>query len=157
EVNIKEFLDEVVLLFQGMAREKEVTICKVEMQEKIISLDYRRMNQVFINLFLNAVKFSPVGGIVTLEMKVGADEVSISVLNQGEQIPVHELKSIFFRYETRQETGMRGAGLGLAIARGLVQAHGGRLEVSSVAGEIRFTVILPLGKSDPEDEETMQG
>ncbi|MCD6150373.1 MAG: DUF3365 domain-containing protein [Deltaproteobacteria bacterium] len=157
EVNVKELLDEVVQLFQGMAREKEVTIDKDGVQEKIISLDYRRMNQVFINLLHNAVKFSPVGGIITLEMKVGADEISISMLNQGEQIPAHELKSIFFRYETRQETGMRGVGLGLAIARGLVQAHGGRLEVSSVAAEIRFTVILPLGKSDPEDEETMRG
>ena len=88
---------------------------------------------------------------------MGADEVSISVLNQGEQIPAHELQSIFIRYETRQKTGMRGAGLGLAIARGLVQAHGGRLEVSSVAGEIRFTVILPLAKVDLEDEETMRG
>lgn len=144
EVNVKELLDEVVLLFQGMAREKEVIIDKDGVQEKIISLDYRRMNQVFINLLHNAVKFSPVGGIVTLEMKVGADEVAISVLNQGEQIPASELKSIFFRYKTRQETGMRGVGLGLAIARGLVQAHGGRLEVSSVAAEIRFTVILPL-------------
>jgi signal transduction histidine kinase len=157
EVNVKELLDEVVQLFQGMAREKEVTIDNDRVQEKIISLDYRRMNQVFINLLHNAVKFSPVGGIITLEMKVGADEISISMLNQSEQIPAHELKSIFFRYKTRQETGMRGVGLGLAIARGLVQAHGGRLEVSSVAAEIRFTVILPLGKSDPEDEETTRG
>jgi len=157
EVNVKELLDEVVLLFQGMAREQEVTIGKNGLQEVIIPLDYRRMNQVFINLFHNAVKFSPVGGIVILEMKVGAEEVAISVLNQGEQIPASELKSIFSRYEARQKTGMRGAGLGLAIARGLVQVHGGRLEVSSVAGEIRFTVILPLGKSDPEDEETVQG
>ncbi len=157
EVNVKELLDEVVQLFQGMAREKEVTIDNDRVQEKIISLDYRRMNQVFINLLHNAVKFSPVGGIITLEMKVGADEISISMLNQSEQIPAHELKSIFFRYKTRQETGMRGVGLGLAIARGLVQAHGGRLEVSSVTAEIRFTVILPLGKSDPEDEETTRG
>ncbi|MEA2107863.1 MAG: DUF3365 domain-containing protein [Pseudomonadota bacterium] len=145
EVNLKELLAEVVLFFQVMARDKNITISIDGLQEKIVPFDYRRMNQVFLNLFHNAIKFSPIGGTVSLVMTSTDDEVAVTVVNQGKMISEDELKTIFTRYQSRARGGSRrSAGLGLAITRGLVEAHGGRLEVSSTAVETRFTVILPL-------------
>lgn len=157
EVNLRELLAEVALFFHVMARDKNIAISTDGVQEKIVPFDYRRMNQVFLNLFHNAIKFSPVGGAVSLIMTSTDDEVAVTVVNQGKMIPEDELKTIFTRYQSLARGGSRrSAGLGLAIARGLVEAHGGRLEVSSVADEIRFTVILPLGRPDPEDDDTVQ-
>ncbi len=149
EVNIKELLAEVVLLFQPMAKEKGLEINMDDIWEVIVPLDYQRINQVFMNLLHNAVKFSPVGGKIFLRMSLRDGEVAIAVVNQGEAISAGERQNIFSRYESRKKTGNRGAGLGLAIVRGLVLAHGGQVEVSSAAGEIRFTVVLPLAGPNP--------
>ena len=142
EVNIKELLAETILLFQPLAREKGITLKASKLEEVILPLDYQRINQVFINLIHNAVKFSPSGETVKLSMNVNSDEIAVEVLNRGRTIPADELKNIFFRYKNRKKTGNEGAGLGLAIALGLVQAHNGKLLVNSVAGETKFTVIL---------------
>ncbi|MBN2332207.1 MAG: DUF3365 domain-containing protein [Deltaproteobacteria bacterium] len=147
QVNIKELLAEVVLLFEATARDKGVTLSSDELQEVIVPLDYRRINQVFLNLLHNAVKFSPVGGTVSLVMTtVAGEQVEVAVVNQGEAIPAAELPTLFARYKSQPRCGSkRSAGLGLAIAKGLVEAHGGRLEARSGDGETRFTVVLPLG------------
>ena len=146
EVNLKELLDEVLLLFEGFIKEKGVTIRREGFDDVIIPLDYRRMNQVFLNLIHNAVKFSPPGGVITVRMESDDNYVRISVTDHGRGIDPAKIKSIFVRYRCQAGGKQRGegSGLGLAIAQGLVHAHGGRIEVESVP-DVRttFTVILP--------------
>ncbi|GEM_PF-256531 len=146
EVNLKELLDEVICLFDGFAREHGVHIRKEGFNDIILPLDYRRMNQVFLNLLHNAVKFSPKGGEVTVRMDVDDGHARVAVTDRGRGIAPGKISSIFVRYR-RQDRGKQegeGSGLGLAIAQGLVHAHGGKIEVDSVPNvRTTFTVVLP--------------
>ena len=106
--------------------------------------DPDKVVQVLTNLVENACKYaSPVG--MSVEGSVDDATVALAVRDQGEGFPERDLARVFTKFFRRAETKPNGTGLGLWISRGLVEAHGGRLEVSSVPGEgsiFRFT--LPL-------------
>ncbi len=111
--------------------------------------DRERILQVLANLLGNAVKFTPAGGTVTVEARSEAGEVRVAVRDTGPGIPEHEQPRLFVRYWQARGTAHRGSGLGLYIARGLVEAHGGRLWVESVPGAgstFTFTLPLPPGR-----------
>ncbi|MEJ2561618.1 MAG: HAMP domain-containing sensor histidine kinase [Anaerolineales bacterium] len=115
--------------------------------------DGDRLAQVFTNLIDNAVDHSPEGGKVTLSADLENGWISIHVADQGPGIPAEELSRIFERFyqlEKSRTTGKkRGAGLGLAISREIVQLHGGRLVAESTLGHgSRFTVRLPIVRPD---------
>ncbi|MDP9404138.1 MAG: ATP-binding protein [Actinomycetota bacterium] len=106
--------------------------------------DADKVVQVLTNLVENACKYaSPVG--LRMEGDVSDDHVSLAVRDRGEGFPERDLAKVFTKFFRRAETRPTGSGLGLWISRGLVEAHGGRLEADSVPGEgstFRFT--LPL-------------
>ena len=106
--------------------------------------DPDKVEQVLTNLVENACKYaSPVD--MRMEGSVDEDHVTIAVHDRGEGLPEHELSKVFTKFYRRAETRPTGSGLGLWISRGLVEAHGGRLEATSAVGEgstFRFT--LPL-------------
>lgn len=115
--------------------------------------DGDRMSQVFTNLVDNALKFTPVGGTISLDAKVEQDEMSISVMDTGEGIPKEAQARIFQRFyqadPARRGGETHGAGLGLAIAQEIIAAHGGRISVRSGVGEgTTMEVILPLAPPD---------
>jgi signal transduction histidine kinase len=110
--------------------------------------DGDRLAQVFTNLLDNAVKFTPAGGSVRLRGEVSDGWAAVHVEDMGPGIPADELSRIFERFyqldKARAGGEGRGVGLGLAISREIVQAHGGRLTANSRPGEgSRFTVELP--------------
>ncbi|HVM06461.1 MAG TPA: PAS domain-containing sensor histidine kinase [Acidimicrobiales bacterium] len=109
-----------------------------------IYADPDKVVQVLTNLVENACKYaSPIG--MSVEGSVGDSEVAMSVRDQGEGFPERDLARVFTKFFRRAETKPNGTGLGLWISRGLVEAHGGRLDVTSVPGKgstFRFT--LPL-------------
>ncbi len=114
--------------------------------------DGDRLAQVFTNLIDNALKHTPVGGIIRLCGETRAAEVQVHVEDSGPGIPAEDLARIFERFyqvdKARRSGAGRGTGLGLAISREIVQAHGGRLTATSVPGQpTRFTVQLPLDLS----------
>lgn len=117
--------------------------------------DARRLRQVLRNLFENALKYSPRGGQITVSCQVEGDQVQVSVSDQGDGIPPEYLDRIFERFFQVDGTSTRkigGSGLGLSIAKGIVEAHGGRIWAESSPGYgsvFRFTVPLA-----PEDETT---
>jgi len=161
EVNLKELLDEVILLFGGFIRERGVTVRREGFDDIIIPLDYRRMNQVFLNLLHNAVKFSPPGEEIIVKMETDENHVRVAITDHGQGIDPKRISSIFARYR-RQDRGKQkgeGSGLGLAIAQGLVRAHGGRIEVESIPGSrTTFTVILPrYQKREERNQEHSSG
>lgn len=124
---------------------------KLKMPERPVRVlvDHDRMDQVLNNLLTNAVKFTPEGGRIEVEVFVQADVATtagFSVWNSGEPIPTEDLERIFQRFERARTTRkVRGTGLGLPICRQLVEAHGGRIWAESAPGQgARFVVTLPL-------------
>jgi signal transduction histidine kinase len=118
-----------------------------------VSGDGDRLAQVFTNLLDNAVKHSPAGAPVRVQGEAGRGWVAVHVEDRGPGIPAEEVSRIFERFyqldKSRRGGEGRGAGLGLAISREIVQAHGGSLTVSSRVGEgSTFSVRLPALNPD---------
>ena len=99
--------------------------------------DGDRLVQVIVNLLSNALRFSPRGSTVRLRAWETPDEIEVQVEDQGRGIPSSHRGAIFERFrqvEPSDAAGQRGAGLGLAIARSIVEMHGGRIGVESEPG-----------------------
>ncbi|MET0434291.1 MAG: ATP-binding protein [Cellulomonas sp.] len=115
--------------------------------------DAVRLAQVCDNLLSNAVKFTPAGGTVTVRVVATVDHVRLAVADTGLGIPADEvdrLFSRFFRTTTATRNAVPGVGLGLAITRSVVVAHGGVMEVTSTEGEgTTFTAVLPRRRRVP--------
>jgi PAS domain S-box-containing protein len=108
--------------------------------------DRDRLSQVLLNLVANALRFTPVGGRISVTATAEGKKVVVRVADTGSGIPAEDLPKVFDRYfKSRHAAGARagGTGLGLAIARHIVEAHGGRITVASEEGKGSvFTVTL---------------
>ena len=112
--------------------------------------DSSRIEQVLDNLLSNALKYSPEGAVVRLHMTPGRDEglLFVAVMDAGPGIPAEEVPHIFERFyqgRTKSRHASVGSGLGLALAKKVVEAHGGRIWVESEAGKgttVRFILCL---------------
>jgi signal transduction histidine kinase len=121
----------------------------------VVNADADRMTQVLTNLISNAIKFSPSGSVVQLASVCNADRVRFSVADRGRGIPSHQLEAIFERFGQVDASDSRlngGAGLGLAICRGIVEQHEGRLWAESALGhgstfyvELRSAMVATSG------------
>ena len=110
----------------------------------LVSADRERVLQVLSNLIGNSLKHAR-GTAIDLAVERRGGSVAISVTDHGPGIPSSELPHVFDRYWSGKAARRGGAGLGLAIAKGIVAAHGGEIGVESVAGRgARFTFTLPL-------------
>ncbi|MEO6874483.1 MAG: ATP-binding protein [Opitutaceae bacterium] len=110
-----------------------------------LNLDFHRLRHVFINLLTNAAKYSPPGGVVTLAAATAPlGFIRFSVTDQGFGIPAEALPHVFERFYRAPGQTKTGAGLGLAIAREIVVAHGGSIACSSEVGRgTTFQFLLP--------------
>lgn len=110
----------------------------------VVVADRERTIQVLVNLIDNAIKFTPRGGAISLAAEALDGEVAISVSDTGSGIEPDQLAHVFDRFWKARSGGKRGAGLGLFIARALVDAQGGRIWAESEPGAgSRFTFTLP--------------
>ncbi|MCP3141344.1 ATP-binding protein [Pyxidicoccus xibeiensis] len=106
--------------------------------------DHERILQVLANLLTNAIKFTAEGGRISLVVEPVGQEVRFSVTDTGTGIPSHQLQSVFERFWQARGEDRRGLGLGLFIAKGIVEAHGGRLWADSEPGKgSTFFFTLP--------------
>jgi PAS domain S-box-containing protein len=113
--------------------------------------DGDRLLQVFENLIGNAAKFTPPGGRITIGARPRAGEVLFWVADAGAGISADDLPHLFDRFWQARKADRRGAGLGLAIAKGIVEAHGGRIWVESTPGwGSTFYFTVPLAPSVTE-------
>jgi signal transduction histidine kinase len=110
-----------------------------------VMADRERVQQTLSNLVGNAIKFSPAGSKIVVVARGDAENVIISVLDTGKGILPEQLPRVFDRYWQSSRTDRHGAGLGLAIAKGIVETHGGRIWIESKPGEgTTASFTLPL-------------
>ncbi|MEM3526394.1 MAG: sensor histidine kinase, partial [Candidatus Jordarchaeaceae archaeon] len=105
-----------------------------------------KLKRVFVNLLDNAIKFTPPGGRIEISVEKEADLASVRVADTGPGMSQEQLIHIFDRfYRGSKNSSLAGSGLGLNIARAIVEAHRGKIEVESELGQGSiFTVHLPL-------------
>jgi signal transduction histidine kinase len=153
-LSVPDLITDVVESFQGMTAEKGITlIAEPDAALPVIQGDRDKLHQVLINLIQNAVKFTPRDGRIVVEGRLCEPEaVQLCVADTGCGIPADELPRIFDRFYSGDSIPgeARGAGLGLAITKSLVELHGGRIWVESVPCEgSRFYFTLPIRQVAP--------
>ncbi|MBH0186042.1 MAG: HAMP domain-containing protein [Nitrospira sp.] len=157
-VDLKRVADISVNKVRLLADSKHVQLLVENAGERAwVKVDALRIEQVLDNLLSNALKFSPEGGIVKLQMKPDqqAGVLEVSVSDTGPGIATDDLPHIFERFyqgRTKAKSAAAGSGLGLALAKKVVEAHGGRIWIESDAGKgtaVRF--ILRLAKQRREE------
>ncbi len=146
--SVDSLLSDLVQVFQPLAQGKNVVLASNLGTRAFFGfIDYDRLFQALSNLVANAVKFTPEGGSVSLTLKPTDEKwIEFVVSDTGPGVPEADRTRIFEPYVQAESHQRQGTGLGLYIARGIVEAHGGRIHVQSSEEEgARFTVILPIG------------
>src|SRR5262249_37884074 len=141
-------------MFLPLANEKGLEFSKsIDKAIGSINCDKRRITQVLSNLLGNAIKFTPNGGKVSLNAISVGDETLVCVSDTGTGIHHEQLSCVFDRYWQGQKGNREGVGLGLAIAKGLIEAHGGRIWAESQVSEgSTFFFTLPVKEFKQESE-----
>ena len=146
-VALADVVGRAIDLYRDVAEAKGVMLTVAAPADIVVTADRTRLEQVAANLIDNAVKYTPPGGRVDVEVLRDADAAVLRVRDTGPGIPADELPRIFdrlFRGDTSRAE--RGLGLGLSLVKAVVEAHGGTVEVESEPGRVSvFTVRLPLG------------
>jgi PAS domain S-box-containing protein len=154
-VDMRKIVDVVVEMVQETAGEKQIELSvRWNATRAIVDGDAARLQQVLWNIVRNAVKFTPVGGHVRLEVDDDGGELRLRCIDDGIGIAADVQQSIFTAFEQAHAEIARefgGLGLGLAIAQGLVQGHGGALEVSSEGAGRGATFTLRLATIAPPE------
>lgn len=148
-LDVESLFGETWELFRSQAATSEITLRYfVGEGVKSVHADRHRVLQVLSNLIGNAMKFTPAGGIITYRAESrDAKAVQIAVADSGPGIPKENLGDIFNPYWQAKRTARLGAGLGLPIAKGIVESHGGRIWVESEPGAgTKFFFTLPVAE-----------
>lgn len=160
KTDIVSFMKIIFAYFQPLADQNELELVfqdRFEKDDRSFYIDHRKLEDVMSNILINAVKFTPPGGRVTVTLEEGPPEyerfpagsADISVSDTGPGIPDTQLKYIFNRFYEAEQTAERrqkGSGIGLALAKELVELHHGTIDVISREGDgSTFTVKLPRG------------
>jgi signal transduction histidine kinase len=160
---VGRMMEEIAETMQFSAAQKDIKL-NTEIEKSIpdLFIDQGRITQVVINLTNNAMKFSPKGSIINLKVRKEKDEVLFEVEDFGRGVPKDKQEKVFetfYQVDSGTDIKFGGAGLGLAISRGIVIAHGGRIWVESEGKPgkgSRFRFTLPV-KSVKDIEKRFKG
>jgi len=150
-LEVKSLFEETYELFRSQAVTSSITLqYKAGDRVPPVHADRHRVLQVLSNLIGNAMKFTPAGGMITYRAEPEDGSVLIVVADSGPGIPKENLGDIFNPYWQAKRTARLGAGLGLPIAKGIVESHGGRMWVESEPGNgTKFFFTLPVAVDAP--------
>ena len=148
QIRLRRTLDAVLEMIAPQAEEKRLRLESPEIPAELCAIaDDDRTRQILLNLFANALKFTPAGGAISLDVGATETEVAIAVRDTGIGVPAEKIERIFEPFvqaERALRSSDQGVGLGLAISRQLARAMGGDVRVASVVGEgSTFTLTLP--------------
>ncbi len=148
--SIEDLVSDALESMTAQARQKNVQLQgQVEGVPSHVPLDAPRMQRVLYNLIQNAIRHTPADGTITITVQGKPDRIELIVADTGEGIRESDLPHVFDRFYRGEPARTRegsspGAGLGLAIARGIVEAHGGTISAASAPGQgAAFRVVLP--------------
>ena len=153
-VNLNEAVEAVRRLVSFNLERKHVELkMRLDPDLPLVRADRQLIQEVVMNLILNAIDAVDEKGYIRIETRCREDVVILQVLDRGQGIPADRIDQVFDPFFTTKKAG-EGTGLGLSICLGIVQAHGGRIEVASDPGvETRFTITLPVLAAQDEDAE----
>lgn len=153
-VDLALMLEQIVSEFQPMLREKELT-CRLQLTKPLMfDCDPDKMARVFDNLLRNACSYSLEGSEIQIAGTLEDGKIRLVFVNAGREIPQERLDRIFeqfFRLDASRGTGSGGAGLGLAIAKEIVELHQGSIRAESSGHTISFVLELPGPEIPAED------
>ncbi|MEK2492787.1 HAMP domain-containing sensor histidine kinase [Kitasatospora purpeofusca] len=153
-VSVYDLVDDALAGAHALARQRGVRLEGRQVEPEPVEVDSREITRVLGNLLVNAIRSTPQDGVVAVSARREADEVVLSVTDGCGGIPAQDLPRVFetgwrgtaARTPRPAEAGGSGAGLGLAIVRGIVEAHAGRARVHNVAGGCCFEIALPSAR-----------
>jgi signal transduction histidine kinase len=145
QVELGELIGDTVAAFRTSAEERGVHLAAELPTEKVLAeADAEKVQRVLFNLIQNAIRHTPADGSVTVRAKGGPGGVEVEVADSGEGIPVEESERVFETfYRGEGSRNEDGAGLGLAISRAIVEAHGGRIWLEDAHPGTRVKFTLP--------------
>jgi PAS domain S-box-containing protein len=156
-VDLRQLIDDAIEVVRPSAERKRMTlhVRDIEAAPSVYG-DALRLRQALWNLLSNAVKFGRADGTITLTVESTSDRVEIAVVDDGPGIPAEFMPHLFERFrqaDGRTTRAVGGMGLGLALVRHIVEAHGGRVHAHSEGpGQgARFTITLPVQRASSED------
>ncbi|MGW0822918.1 sensor histidine kinase [Streptomyces sp. NPDC002845] len=150
DVDLVELVHQAADAFRAGRLDHPLTVT-AEPDTVRLRLDALRIRQVLDNLLTNAAVHTPAGTKVSVEVSVSSGEAVVRVADSGPGIPAADRDRVFdrfYRVDKARSRDRGGSGLGLAVARSLVQAHGGTIELTSGPGSTVFTLRIPLGHTD---------
>jgi len=147
--DVHDLVAGAVEMFERLAVSKQIRLESADVPAELaVRADRERVLQVLSNLLGNALKFTPQGGKVTVAAEAEGDMVRIAISDTGPGIPLDNVPHVFERFWKHETKGKKGTGLGLFIAKGIVEAHGGRIWVDSEPGRgTTFHFTLPVSES----------
>lgn len=147
KVNLTVLLLQIIMEFYPMLEEKHMQVVRdIESDIKVMG-DADKLARVFDNLFRNAVNYGYSNSNIEICAQTQANKAVIKISNTGDEIPPEKLEHIFdkfFRIDSARQSKTGGAGLGLAIAKQIVELHNGEISAKSYSGKTEFIVMLPL-------------
>ncbi len=153
EIDLEDVAHPIVASFEPQAANKGVRLELRTIRPVSVEADPGRLSQVFVNLIDNAIRHTPAGGSVTVELDANGNDAIMRVRDTGVGIPYRDIPHIFERFYVVDRSRTResgGAGLGLAIVKGIIDAHGGTVATESMLGRgTLFTVRLPIMRVGP--------
>lgn len=152
--DIYAFLDEIYLSFKEYARGKQINLEFLNKDKNLeVWFDVVQLEKVIYNLLSNAFKYTPLGGTISLSVQEYENSVVVTVSDTGVGIAEESLDKIFDRfYQVDSMNNQKGTGIGLALAKSIIEAHKGKISVRSMEGKgTTFVVELPLGDSHITD------
>jgi two-component system, NtrC family, sensor kinase len=151
-VDVNAVINDVLSLLEHQLRTGSIQVRKelAPVAPIVLGIEYK-LQQVFLNLLLNARDAMPKGGWLSIVTRGGLNEASIEIADTGSGIPADYLSRIYDPFFTTKDIG-KGTGLGLSITHGIVQEHGGTITCDSSVGQgTRFTLTLPLASARAAD------
>ncbi len=152
ETEMTKYFNNLCISYLMLAQEKNIRLhFELDPQLPILAIDPNRINQVVNNLVSNALKYSEADTEVTLKVEKRDSDILVSVIDHGVGIPESELPKLFTEFGTTSVSPVgdeKSIGLGLAISKGLVEAHGGKIGVESEPGKgSTFSFTLPISNT----------